>query len=141
MKKVLFMVLTMLGFLLIILGYNYIETKKNNEIDIYKYSDNIVDIVNNKALNDIKINDVLISEITIENNENISLKIRSNKTKLDEKNIVFTLYNDMAVQAGNNKEFNLKNIYNSKKVNDEYLLKFDIKDIYNNPTKVEISLK
>lgn len=139
MKKVLLMVLTMLTFLMIILGYNYLEAKRNNEIDVYKYSDNIVDIVNNKALNDIKINDVLINDITIENNEFISFKISSDKTKLEEKNIVITFYNDMAVNAGNSKEFSLKDIYSSKK-NIEYL-KLDIKDVYNNPNKLEFSLK
>lgn len=139
MKKVLLMVLTMLTFLMIILGYNYLEAKRNNEIDVYKYSDNIVDIVNNKALNDIKINDVLITDITIENNEFISFKISSDKTKLEEKNIVITFYNDMAVKAGNSKEFNLKDIYSSKK-KIEYL-KLDIKDVYNNPSKLEFSLK
>ena len=135
MKKVIIMVSILFIFALGVLGYYFLDAKKNEDREVYEINERQVDIVNNKALNDVEINDVVISNIRIEENRYLKFNITATKTDLTDKIISIVLYNDYAKNPGIVLEAKLSDITKKNEAT------MDIIESYNNPYRLEFDLK
>lgn len=135
MKKVIIMVSILFISALAVLGYYFLDAKKNEDKQVYEINERQVDLVNSKALNNIEINDVIISNIRIEDNKNLKFNINATKTDLTDKIITVIFYNDYAKNPGIVLEAKLSDITKKDEVT------MDILESYNNPSRLEFDLK
>ena len=136
MKKVIIMVSILFVCAIGVLGYYFLDAKKSAEQDVYELNERQVDIVDNKALGDVKINDVVISNIRIVDNKEVRFTITATKTNLIEKNINLIIYNDFTKNPGVSLDAKLTDIL--KKDTNEAV--FDISESYNNPARLEFNI-
>ena len=136
MKKIIIMVSVLFICAVGVLGYYFLDAKNNQDRDIYEVNDRQVDIVDNEALGDVHINDVVISDIRIVNNKEVRFTITATKTDLTEKNINLVIYNDAAKNPGESLDAKLSDILN-KDTNEAV---FDISEHYNNPARMEFNI-
>ena len=136
MKKVIIMVSILFICAVGVLGYYFLDAKKNAEQEVYEINERQVDIVDNEALGDVKINDVVISNIRIVDNKEVRFTITATKTDLTDKNINLVIYNDFAKNPGVSLDAKLSDIL--KKDSSEAV--FDISESYNNPARLEFNI-
>ena len=139
MKKVIIMVVFLFVGALGVLGYYFADSKNNADVELYEINERQVDLVDSKALNDVKINDVVISNIEIVNNKKLIFHIKATKTDLNEKNINVILYNDYAKNPGASLESSLSDIIVKK--DGYYEVNIDVSEVYNNPSRLEFELR
>lgn len=135
MKKIIILVSVLFIGTIGVLLYNFIDSKNYFDKELIELNKRQINLVDSKAVSKLKINDVVISDIHIEDNAILKFNISASKTKLDNKIIVITLYNDLAKNPGPVTEVNLSDVMEDGKVS------IDVKDIYNNPSKMEFDIK
>lgn len=135
MKKIIILVSILFIGTIGVLLYNFIDSKNYFDKEIIELNKKIVDLVDSRAVNDLKINDVVLSDIHIEDNKVLIFNISSSKTKLDEKIMDVFLYNDLARNPGPVIEVNLSDVMEDDKVT------IDLGDNYNNPYRLEFDIK
>ena len=135
MKKIIILVSILFIGTIGVLLYNFIDSKNYFDKEIIELNKKMVDLVDSKAVNDLKINDVVLSDIHIEDNKTLIFNISSSKTKLDEKIMDVFLYNDLARNPGPVIEVNLSDVMEDDKVT------IDLGDNYNNPYRLEFDIK
>ncbi len=135
MKKIIILVSLLFIGTIGVLLYNFIDSKNYFDKEIIELNKKMVDLVDSRAVNDLKINDVVLSDIHIEDNKTLIFNISSSKTKLDEKIMDVFLYNDLARNPGPVIEVNLSDVMEDDKVT------IDLGDNYNNPYRLEFDIK
>lgn len=135
MKKIIILVSILFIGTIGVLLYNFIDSKNYFDKEIIELNKKMVDLVDSRAVNDLKINDVVLSDIHIEDNKTLIFNISSSKTKLDEKIMDVFLYNDLARNPGPVIEVNLSDVMEDDKVT------IDLGDNYNNPYRLEFDIK
>ena len=135
MKKIIILVSILFIGTIGVLLYNFIDSKNYFDKEIIELNKKMVDLVDSRAVNDLKINDVVLSDIHIEDNKVLIFNISSSKTKLDEKIMDVFLYNDLARNPGPVIEVNLSDVMEDDKVT------IDLGDNYNNPYRLEFDIK
>lgn len=135
MKKIIILVSLLFIVTIGVLLYNFIDSKNYFDKELIEINKKQVDIVDSKAINDLKINDVVLSDIHIEDNKTLIFNISASKTKLDEKIMDVSLYNDLAKNPGPIIEVSLSDVMEDGRVS------IDISEQYNTPIKLEFDIK
>lgn len=135
MKKIIILVSLLFIVTIGVLLYNFIDSKNYFDKELIEINKKQVDIVDSKAINDLKINDVVLSDIHIEDNKTLIFNISASKTKLDEKIMDVSLYNDLAKNPGPIIEVGLSDVMEDGRVS------IDISEQYNTPIKLEFDIK
>lgn len=135
MKKIIILVSILFIGTLGVLLYNFIDSKNYFDKELVELNKKQVDLVDSKALSELKINDVVLSDIHIESNSKLIFNIKASRTKLDEKIMDVFLYNDFAKNPGPVIEVNLSEVMEDGRVS------IDVSSEYNNPSRVEFDIK
>lgn len=135
MKRIIILVSILFIGTLGVLLYNFIDSKNYFDKELVELNKKQVDLVDSKALSELKINDVVLSDIHIESNSKLVFNIKASRTKLDEKIIDVFLYNDFAKNPGPVIEVNLSEVMEDGRVS------IDVSSEYNNPSRVEFDIK
>lgn len=135
MKKIIILVSILFIGTLGVLLYNFIDSKNYFDKELIELNKKQVDLVDSKALSELKINDVVLSDIHIESNSKLIFNISAKRTKLDDKIIDVFLYNDFAKNPGPVIEVNLSDVMEDGRVS------IDISSEYNNPSRLEFDIK
>lgn len=135
MKKIIVMVSILFIFAIGILGYYFNDYKNNSDKEIVEINTKQVNLVDSKALNNVKIGNAVISNILIENNKYLKFHIDFSRNTMPDRIISVSLYNDYAKNPG----IVIDKKLNEVMKNNEVII--DIGEAYNNPSTIEFDIK
>lgn len=142
MKKVLVVFISILFLVaIVILVKYYLDYNSDKDRQINKVSENLVDLVDRKGNRNIKVGDVDISDILIEDKK-VKFNIESEKINLSEKSLVVAMLNDDAVNSEYTVNIDLQDALNESG-NTEHKMKIEIDmgEHYNNPNKIDFNFE
>lgn len=141
MKKIIIMITILLTISISILGLAFFKTKLNKEYELVEFDSYIVDLVDNKAVNDIEYKNIKITDINIEQKV-LNFNVICNKEEIKDKTITITLYNDFAASPGNVIDYRVSDLKDEiKEIDNGYNLNLNISDYYNNPYRIRIEIR
>ncbi len=141
MKKVIFTIIILLSASIIILTLSFLKNLLNKDIELIEFDSAIVDLVDNKATNDIKYKKVKFANIRFEDRI-LKFDLLADKSEVDNKTVVVSIYNDFAKNPGNVISFQMSELKEEKKeIDDGYSIELDFSASYNNPYRIKIELK
>lgn len=143
MKKIIITIIILFIAIFAILGGYFIRYKMDKEnYDTIKYDEYKVDLIAGKATSDIKMKDINIKNIYIDNRI-LNFDLIGKKEDIYNKRVEISLINPLTIESYNIIYFDIsKMIEEVEEIENGYHISLNIEDDkYNNPTDIRIELK
>lgn len=141
MKRVILIITILLLASIMILAVSFGKNRLNKKYDLIEFDNAIVDLVDNKAVSDIKYKKFKFTNIHFEDRI-LKFDLIGDKEELITKTVVVSIFNDFAKNPGNVVSAGLSELKDEiTEIDDGYSFNLDIGDSYNNPYRIKIELK